>query len=167
MATAVVVSGEGQRRQEIPVNSIPRPDLSARPLRTACGYTVNARPEEVFAAWTTRFDTWFAQAGTLAMVPEPGRPYFFYNRDDWGRHPHYGRFLDVKENQLIEMTWMTGNGTAEGTEGAETVLRIELVPKGGSTEVHLTHSGFVSEKSRGGHEENWPLALEILNEALS
>ena len=43
----------------------------------ACEYTVNARPEEVYAAWTKRFDTWFAQAGTLAMVPEPGRPYFF------------------------------------------------------------------------------------------
>jgi hypothetical protein len=31
----------------------------------------------------------------------------------------------------------------------------------------LTHSGFVSEKSRDGHKENWPLALEILDEALS
>jgi uncharacterized protein YndB with AHSA1/START domain len=101
------------------------------------------------------------------MVPKPGRPYFFYNRDEWGRHPHYGRFLDVKENQLVEMTWMTGNGTADGTEGAETVLRIELVPKGETTEVRLTHSGFVTERSRDGHKENWPLALEILDEVLS
>jgi hypothetical protein len=62
---------------------------------------------------------------------------------------------------------MTGNGTAEGTEGAETVLRVELVPKNGATEIRLTHSGFVSEKSRDGHEKNWPLALEILNEALT
>ena len=149
------------------MSPIPRPDLSDRPLQMPCAHTVNAKPEEVFAAWTTRFDTWFAQAGTLAIVPEAGRPYFFYNRDEWGRHPHYGRFLDVKESQLIEMTWMTGNGTAEGTEGAETVLRIELAPKGGATEVRLTHSGFVSEKSRDGHAENWPLALEILDEALS
>lgn len=149
------------------MNAVPRPDLSARPLQTTCECIVNARPEQVFAAWTTRFDTWFAQAGTLALVPQPGRPYFFYNRDDWGRHPHYGRFLEVEENRLVEMTWMTGNGTAEGTEGAETVLRIELVPKGGATEVRLTHTGFVSETSRDGHAENWPLALEILNEALA
>ena len=149
------------------MSSIPRPDLSARPLRMTCEYTVNARPEEVFAAWTKRFDTWFAQAGTLALVPEPGCPYFFYNRDDWGRHPHYGRFLDVKKNQLIEMTWMTGNGTTEGTEGAETVLRIELACKGRATEVSLTHFGFASEKSRDAHKENWPLALKILDEALS
>ncbi len=146
---------------------IPRPDPSARPLQMTCEYTVNARPEDVYAAWAKRFDTWFAQAGTIAMVPEPGRPYFFYNRDDWGRHPHYGRFLDVKQNQLIEMAWMMGNGTAEGTEGAETVLCIELVFKGGATDFRLNHSGFVSEKSCDGHKDNWPLALNILHEALS
>jgi hypothetical protein len=77
------------------VSSIPCPDLSTRPLQTTCEQTVNAEPEEAYAAWTIHFDTWFAQAGTLAMVPEPGRPYFFYNRNEWGRHPHYGRFLDV------------------------------------------------------------------------
>jgi len=132
-----------------------------------CASTIRAKPEAVYAAWTTRFDAWFAQAGTLALVPEPGRPYFFYNRDEWGRHPHYGRFLAVRENELIEMTWMTGNGTAEGTAGAETILRIELVPQGRDTEVRLTHSGFPSEASRDAHAENWPLALEILGQALS
>ena len=149
------------------MSTVPRPDLSARPLQMTCEHVVNASPEDVFAAWTRRFDSWFAQTGTVAMVPEPGRPWFFYNRDDWGRHPHYGRFLDVKENELVEMTWMTGNGTPEGTEGAETVLRIELAPKGDGTEIRLTHSGFVSERSRDGHAENWPLALEILGEAVS
>ena len=149
------------------MNSVPLPDFSSRPLQTTCEYTVNAKPEEVYAAWTERFDVWFAQAGTLAMVPEPGRPYFFYNRNEWGRHPHYGRFLELVENKLIEMTWLTGDGTARGTEGAETVLRIELVPEGDATQVRLTHSGFVSETSRAAHEENWPLALEALDEALS
>jgi uncharacterized protein YndB with AHSA1/START domain len=132
-----------------------------------CAHTVKAKPADVYAAWTEKFDTWFAQAGTVAMVPEPGRPYFFYNRDEWGRHPHYGRFLALEKNQLVEMTWMTGNGTAEGTEGAETILRIELAPKGAGTEIRLTHSGFVSEKSCSGHEENWPLALKELDEALA
>lgn len=61
---------------------------------------------------------------------------------------------------------MTGNGAAEETEGAETILRIELVPKGAATEVRLTHSGFVTEKSLIGHKENWPLALKLLDETL-
>ena len=74
----------------------------------------------------------------------------------------------MKEDELVEMTWMTGNGTAEGTEGAETVLRIELAPAGGGagTVIRLTHSGFVSERSRVAHAENWPLALEELEAAL-
>ncbi|MCA9656915.1 MAG: SRPBCC domain-containing protein [Myxococcales bacterium] len=149
------------------MSTVPRPDLSTRPLQATCETTVNATPEAIFAAWTERFDIWFAQPGTLAMVPEPGQPYFFYNRDEWGRHPHYGRFLDLVANRLIEMTWMTGNGTSEGTEGAETVLRVELIPKGEATEIRLTHSGLVSERSRIGHQENWPLALRLLDEALS
>lgn len=149
------------------MSAIPRPDLSARPLQMTCAHTIRATPAVVFAAWTTCFDRWFAQPGTLAMVPEAGQPYFFYNRDDWGRHPHYGRILEVRADQLIEMTWMTGNGTHEGTQGAETVLRVELVVNGEGTEVRLTHSGFVSAESRDGHQENWPLALEILDAALS
>lgn len=146
--------------------TIPRPDLSERPLSVACAAKINANPSEVYAAWTEKLDTWFAQAGTLVLNPQPGRPYFFYNRDEWGRHPHYGRFLELSVNRLIEMTWITGNGAAEGTEGAETILRIELVPDQAGTEVCLTHSGFVSEASRIGHQENWPLALEILAETL-
>lgn len=148
------------------MSPIPRPDLSTRPLHMTCEYTVNAKPNEVYAAWTKRFDLWFAQAGTVSMIPEEGRPYFFYNRDEWGRHPHYGRFLDLKENRLIEMTWMTGNGTAEGTAGAETILRIELTPEAAATKLRLTHSGFISEESCTAHKENWPLALQELDEAL-
>ena len=29
----------------------------------------------------------------------------------------------------------------------------------------MTHSGFVSEESCDGHRENWPLALQVLDEA--
>ncbi|MEO0479664.1 MAG: SRPBCC domain-containing protein [Planctomycetota bacterium] len=149
------------------MTTIPRPDLSERPLRATCTRDLKASPAEVFAAFTSRFDSWFAQAGAIEMVPELGRPFFFYNRDDWGRHPHYGRFLELIENELVEMTWITGNGTEEGTQGAETILRIELDAKSGGTEVRLTHTGFVSDKSQQGHQENWPIALEILDEALA
>ena len=146
--------------------SIARPDLSDRPLKFGCDYEVSATSRAVFAAWTQKFDLWFAQPGTLWLTPEPGQPYFFYNRDEWGRHPHYGRLLDVKEHALVEMTWMTGNGDEVGTEGAETVLRIEMSPQGENTQLRLTHAGFASERSRSAHEENWPMALEILDQAL-
>ncbi|MEM7663265.1 MAG: SRPBCC domain-containing protein [Pseudomonadota bacterium] len=149
------------------MSAIPRPDLSKRPFAMTCEQAVDAPPSDVFAAWTDRFDIWFAQSGTLSLKPEPGAPFFFYNRDDWGRHPHYGRILEIAQDKLVEMTWVTGNGDAVGTEGAETILRVELMPSGNGTLVRLSHSGFISEASRDAHAENWPLALDILNTALS
>ncbi|MEM7327740.1 MAG: SRPBCC domain-containing protein [Pseudomonadota bacterium] len=148
------------------MTDIPAPDLSHRPRRMTCQRHIEASPTALFEAWTTRFDLWFAEPGTLALVPEPGRPYFFYNRQDWGRHPHYGRILSAAPAEHVEMTWLTGNGEAVGTEGAETVLRIDLVPDGALTEVQLSHAGFVSDASLAGHEENWPLALDILADCL-
>lgn len=148
------------------MTDIPRPDVSERPLSLTCEAVIHAAPADVFAAWTTRFDAWFAEPGALFLRPEPGAAYFFYNRTDWGRHPHYGRILALEENTLVEMTWMTGNGTDVGTAGAETILRIDLAPTENGTHVRLTHSGFVSEPSRDGHAENWPLALDILNQAI-
>jgi len=97
------------------------------------------------------------------MKPVVDQPFFFYNRSDWGRHPHYGRFLELKKDELVEMAWLTGEN---GTEGAETILRIELEAQEGGTHLRLTHSGFPHEKSRDGHADNWPEALEILDKAL-
>ena len=110
---------------------------------------------------------WFAQAEGMQMVPEEGRPFFFYTPPEWGRHPHYGRFLELKENEVVEMCWLTGDGTDEGTQGAETLLRVELIPRDEGTLLRLTHSGLVSEKSRSGHAENWPLALQELDAKLA
>lgn len=147
--------------------AIPLPDHSDRPFRMTCEHVVQATTEEVFAAFTNRLDRWFAQPGTLFLSAEPGQPYFFYNRDEWGRDPHYGRILDLKNGELVEMTWITGNGTEVGTQGAETILRVELEPVDDATRVLLTHEGFVSQASCDSHAENWPLALDILDEALA
>lgn len=149
------------------MTEVPRPDHSSRKLAMTCERVINASASDVFAAWTHDFDLWFAQPGTLALRAQSGEPYFFYNRNEWGRHPHYGRMLAIRENALIEMTWMTGNGSEVGTAGAETVLRIELLAHEEGTLVRLTHSGFVSKSSRDGHAKNWPLALDALAEALA
>lgn len=122
-------------------------------------------PENVYQAWTERFDLWFAQPGALLMTPEVDSVYFFYNKDEWGRHPHYGRFLELVENRVVEMTWLTGNGEQVGTEGAETVIRVVLTPQDGGTHMHFTHSGFINERSRDGHAANWPEAFEGIEKA--
>jgi uncharacterized protein YndB with AHSA1/START domain len=145
---------------------IPRPAPGKRPRSAEVERLVEASPAALYDAWTTRFDRWFAQPGTLSMVREEGRAWFFYNREDWGRHPHYGRFLALRPDELVETTWLTGDGSDEGTAGAETVLKIELEPQEGKTLLRLTHSGFASDKARDAHAENWPLALDSLEKAL-
>lgn len=117
----------------------------------------------LYEAWTEKFDSWFAEPGDLMMTPEIDRPFFFKNRRDWGSHPHYGRFTELEKDKLIEMTWVTGQGA---TEGAETIIRIELSPRDNGTLLRLTQTGFIDEKSRDAHEENWPAGLETLDEAL-
>ena len=127
---------------------------------------LDAPPEKIYAAWTSKIDLWFAQPEALLMTPEVDKPYFFYNKNEWGRHPHYGRFLELIENEVVEMTWMTGNGTNVGTQGAETVIRVELTPKDKGTMVHFSQSGFVNQKSLDDHKENWPLALSDLEQSI-
>ena len=139
------------------------PDASARRLATTTERLMRADAADIYQAWTQKFDAWFAQPGELFMTPEVDRPFFFYNRKDWGRHAHYGRFLELKQNELVEMAWVT---SPEGTEGAETIIRVELAPNKRGTLLTLTHSGFANEASRDRHADNWPEALEILDDAL-
>ena len=79
------------------------------------------------------------------------------------RHPHYGRFLQLVPDRLVQLTWVTGAG---GTDGAETVVSVELEARGGQTHLRLTHEGFATEGARDGHELAWPVVLEHLQKQL-
>lgn len=140
------------------------PDLSSRPNSMTLELRMKADAASIYNAWTRDFDLWFAETGELIMTPEVNRPFFFYNRHDWGRHAHYGRFIQLEKNKLIEMTWLTGK---DGTFGAETVIRIELVPQDEGTVFRMTHSGFENEAAAKSHKDNWPLALEELDKKLA
>ncbi len=140
-----------------------QPDTSARPHQLTVEREMLASPEVIFRAWTEQFDSWFAEPGTVLMKGEVDMPFFFETHFDGGRHPHYGRFLKLVRNELIEMTWVTGD---PGTLGAETIITLELTPQNDGTLVKLTHAGFTDEKTRDGHAEAWPMALAILDERM-
>jgi uncharacterized protein YndB with AHSA1/START domain len=143
------------------------PDLSARPFSLIVDRDFAATPATLYQAWTTGFDRWFAAPGSVLMIPKVNSVFFFeteFKPEDQPaaqRHPHYGRFLRLSVDQLVELTWLTGAG---GTEGAETIVTVELQPTGSSTHLVLRHAGFAGEAARDRHRQAWPIVLMQLDE---
>ncbi|HEV7958492.1 MAG TPA: SRPBCC domain-containing protein [Acidimicrobiales bacterium] len=121
-----------------------------------------APPRQIYDAWVRHLDTWFAAPGSISMH-DGLVPFWFATEHEGARHSHYGRFLTLDEPSVIEMTWVTGRG---GTNGAETVVRVELMPAATGTALTLRHSGFYDEVARDQHLEAWPRVLEHLDHRL-
>lgn len=138
------------------------PDLS-RKFELQVERDVRASASDIYRAWTEQFDQWFAAPGTLVMRAEVDVPFFFETHFDDQRHPHYGRFLQLVPDKVLELTWVTGD---PGTKGAETVVRVDLSARAEGTHVTLTHAGFADKESRDGHAEAWPEVLAILEKHL-
>lgn len=128
---------------------LPRPALSDRPHQLTVELDMSVPPAAVYRAWTEEFDTWFASPGLIRMRPQEDEPFYFETEHEGKRHPHYGRFLTLRHNELVEMTWMTG---IPGTHGAETVVTVELTPTDAGTHVRLTHSGFHDQAGVKQHQ---------------
>lgn len=143
------------------------PDLSSRPLGFKVERLMESQADVLYQAWTEKFGEWFAAPGTLIMKAEVNSVFFFETvfKTELDlveqRHPHYGRFLQMIPDRLVEFTWLTG---AAGTKGAETVITIELQPKPEGTLLSLSHMGFSDEESKSRHDSAWEGILEYLDQ---
>ena len=140
--------------------SLPTPNRKIRgPFSCTVPRTIKASPERVFRAWTDpeKARPWLSNGGDLVLQPHRGG---LFDLDMiYGDHtyPHYGRYLQVEANRLLEFTWMS-----QGTLGMESIVRVDFEAADGGTRVTLTHSGLPDEKNRADHEGGWKELLEWL-----
>lgn len=137
------------------------PDLSSRPYGLEVERMMAASAPVLYRAWTEQFDHWFAAPGSVLMRPAVNEPFFFETDYQGMRSPHYGRFLRLNPDQLVELTWVTGTG---GTDGAETTVTVHFAPTDYGTRLSLAHAGFADEPSRDRHSQAWPMVLEQLDQ---
>jgi uncharacterized protein YndB with AHSA1/START domain len=117
---------------------------------------MTASASHIYWAWTDGFDRWFARPGAIKMRAAVDEPFWFETEHAGERHAHYGRFLALVPDELIELTWMTGT---PGTAGAETVVKVELAQLGSGTRLRLTHVGFYDQAGLRQHDKAWPQLL--------
>lgn len=129
-----------------------RPDLTGRPHGVVVQRRMLAPPAAIYLAWTQEIGSWFAEPGMVQMRAAEGEPFVFVTKYEGNFEPHYGRFLSLVADRLIELTWVTGRA---GTAGAETVVKVELEPDGDGTLLRLTHSGFYDRGSAQRHKVAW------------
>ena len=140
------------------------PDLSSRPFALTLECAMPIPPNVLFRAWTQQFDLWFASPGSVMMKGEVNTAFYFETDFAGKRYPHYGRFLRVDRDQLVQLTWLTGH---DGTKGVETVVTVVFKQNEDGTLLRLTHEGFLDEESKSKHEQAWPMVLAQLEEKLT
>ncbi len=123
----------------------------------------DASAERVFAAWTDPASVRAWLAGGQNASVDARVDGLFYIEMPWQEriYPHYGRYLLVEKPRLLEFTWVS-----EGTQGKESVVTIELTPRGKQTELVLTHAGLPTEALADDHRGGWIQFLESLVERL-
>lgn len=127
-----------------------------------------ATPEEVFAAWTdpASLTEWMCPRDqTVAAVTldlRIGGKFQFVMRRENSDFVHVGEYREIHPPKRLVFTWKSA-----ATLQQETLVTVELFPKGEHTEMTLVHELFPDEHSAAQHKNGWQSIVEKLSEILS
>lgn len=127
---------------------------------------IPAPPEAVFEAWTEpdRIRQWSCPPGGTIRDSQvdlvPGGPYrLLIEAEEGTLHTAFGVYREVDAPIRLVYTW-----DWEEPESAlgETLVTVEFLAEGASTEVVVTHEGFRAAEAAEGHRLGWTWSLERL-----
>lgn len=129
-----------------------------------------ASREEVFRAWTERqaLARWFAPSAEYAVVVHDldvrvGGSFRIEMRHSGGAsHCACGTYREIEPYTRLSFTWRW----EEKPAAPETLVTVELIAQGPSTELVLTHSLFTDADQLDDHRKGWTACLEQLSKAL-
>jgi len=144
--------------------------------------TFKAPREKVFAAWTKReeLEKWMCKD-----VPEHNPKYTELDVRPGGRYVieipvpkegftyrGYGTFREVKPPEKLVFTWAweqipPPKKKSEDMEDSESLVTVQLIDRGNSTEMIFTHENFTTAKVRDSHQRGWDGCFDALEKALA
>ena len=117
-----------------------------------------APPERVFRAWTTpaEMKQWKAPGDMTTPLAEvdlrPGGKYRIHMRaPDGAEHHLVGVYRVVEPPRKLVYTWRWENEP----DAPETLVTVEFLARGETTDLVLTHELFPTDEARSKHEAGW------------
>ncbi len=139
----------------------PRPILCVRRL-------LPATPQEVFEAWTdpaSMYEWMCPESIILAEVQldvQLGGRFRIVMHSEKGDLVHSGEYREIRPPSKLVFTWRS-----LGTHEKETLVSVELYPRGDETELVLTHEWLPDEVALENHTQGWRSIMERLHAHLS
>jgi uncharacterized protein YndB with AHSA1/START domain len=122
-----------------------------------------ATPEEVFAAWTdpASLKEWMCPgpvtSATASLDLRVGGRFQIVMHRENSDASHVGEYREISPPNRLVFTWQS-----DGTLQQETLVTIELLPRGKQTELVLVHELLPNEHSAAQHTIGWQNIVEKL-----
>ncbi len=122
------------------------------------------KQERVFQAWTMpeELSKWWGPEGFTTTIDEMnvvvgGSYKYKMHSPDGETHILTGEYKEIVPNQKLVFTWKWEN---DGQEFPTTLVTIDFLEQGQSTELLLAHTKLPSEEAANNHNFGWTSSLE-------